>query len=218
MDYGNTAPRDADMSPAADPRDVVREMYPFDTPQPQLVPVTQESPIMSFDPEDATTVSRFFQNIADKVVLASSLTKQVEQLAATVKQLQNDVEIYRENNARLDEEVNRLRMDRVALQDENAQLHQRVEDEVKAHAATTHDRDAAYQEREHWHSSYISLSTTHQDTRRERDDAQMKTMELEERIKVLEAERDNYRDAADNANSRLNSVESALRGQPRLVA
>ena len=153
--------------------------------QSQVVPVTQpvqERP-MNFNPDDANAVSRFFQNIADKVVLASSLAKEVEELQIAVGQLRKDVELFRESNARLDEEVSRLRQERNDLANENSRLKAELEKSTSDHETTTRRYEASEGSLRYWRNEYDMLTESLGNTKRDRDDALMHVMELEDTLR-----------------------------------
>lgn len=181
-------------------------------PAAQIIPITtqERTPMSDFNPDDANAVSRFFQGIADKVVLASTLPKEVAELREAVDKLKQDVDSYREHNARMDEEIRNLRNERQALQDENAQLRSSLERAQTDHGVAETRWGQACSERDKWHNDYISLSQSHEDIKRERDDAQMKIMELEDvrenqRMLIEQVTRER-----DELSSKLSSIRTAL--------
>lgn len=174
------------------------------------IPITESTPMTDFNPDDANSVSRFFQGLADKVVLASTLPKEVEELRQAVERLRNDVEAYRADNARMDQEINRLREERVQLQRENAMLRNDLENECHALVDATQHIDKVTQERDQWHQNFITKSEAHETVLRERDDAQMKVLELEDKIKNLENDRDFYKSNATQLADRISTIRSAL--------
>lgn len=186
------------------------------TPYPPktIIPITQKDTTM-FNPDDANAVSRFFQGIADKVVLASTLAKELEELKAEFAQLRDEVTVYRDTNARLDEEVSRLRQERVDLQRENGMIHKDLEDERQAHVVTADRLASTQRDVDHWQTAYISISTEHDTAKRERDSAQYRVMELEEQLKRLEAERDTHREASRHLGERLANIKKAM--EPQVV-
>jgi chromosome segregation ATPase len=204
--YGNTAPSEAEMRPEVQNEAIVQ----FPVASTRAIPITQEPSMTNLNTQDAYSVSAFFQSLADKVVLASTLPKEVEELRAVVEQLKRDVDSYREHNARMDEEINNLRRERQQLQDENAALR-------TALAQTENDRmvaetrwNQACTERDRWHNDFITASTAGEDYKRERDDAQMKMMEMEDKVHAMETDRDYYKQDAERYCDKLNSIRSAL--------
>jgi archaellum component FlaC len=180
-------------------------------PSAQIIPITtQERTPMNLDANDANAVSSFFQSLADKVVLASTLPKEVEELRALVEQLKKDVESYREHMARTDEEISNLRRERQALQDENAALRRDLEIEQKEHTVAESRWSQACQERDRWHNDFIQLADANETAKRERDDAQLKIMELEDQFKRLLTDRDRVQMDFERVTSQLNSIRSAL--------
>ncbi len=214
--YGNTAPSEAEMSP--EPRCIHNVLLSehcyecgYSEQDARVVPITQErSPMTSLDTNDAHSVSSFFQSLADKVVLASTLPKEVEELRAVVEKLKADVEAYREHNARMDEEIANLRRERQALQDENAQLRSEVSTISQAQSVAETRWSQACSERDRWHQDFITVSTALEDTKRERDDAQIRVMQLEEDVRTYISQRDSVQRDRDELFARLNSIRSAL--------
>lgn len=211
MDYGNTAPSAAEMSPGPSETDLSSTAEP--TPSRSygniVTLIPQEYPTM-FDPNDAGSVSRFFQSLADKVVLASTLPKEVEELRSAVDALKRDVESYREYQARADEEISNLRRERAALQDENATLRREIDDERNAHRVSAERLMNACNERDRWHDQFISASSDLETVKRERDDAQMRVMQLEDELRIQLEARDRFANDAAGLQDKLNSIRSAL--------
>lgn len=174
------------------------------------IPITQERTTMDINTDDANSVSRFFQSIADKVVLASTLPAEVAELRKVVEALKADVEQYREHNARMDEEITNLRRERAQLQDDNAQLQHDLGQQRAAHELAESRWNQACQERDRWHDQFISLSEANETAKRERDDAQMKIMELEDQVRMISSDRDVAQRQCDEALSKLSSIRSAL--------
>lgn len=177
----------------------------------RMIPITQsESPTMNLNTDDANAVSRFFQSIADKVVLASTLPKEVEELRTAVESLKRDVEQYREHMARADEEISNLRRERQQLQDENANLRSQLESISVDYKLAEQRWNTACSERDKWHTDHDTVASALVDARRERDDAQMKIMELEDSVRALSSTIDNVVRERDNLDNRLSSIRSAL--------
>lgn len=259
MDYGNTAPRDAEMSPEPvkltdlSPGDVVQldshftcakglviiqkdpygELYfpcqdgkhyligqlnddgylvGITRPTAQIIPITQSerTPMSDFNPEDANAVSRFFQSIADKVVLASTLPKEVQELREELEKLKADVAAYRDHIARADEEITNLRRERQQLQDENAGLQSDLNAERQAKTVAETRWNQSCTERDRWHNDFIAASTDLETVKKERDEAQMKIMELEETVKYLQHQCDKAEESHRSVADRLNSIRMAL--------
>lgn len=182
-------------------------VYPYFNSK--IIPITQESS-MTFNPDDANSVSRFFQGLADKVVLASTLPKEVEELRQAVTALKADVESYREHMARADEEISNLRRERAQLQDENATLHNDLKRSEGGHAIAETRWSQACSERDRWHNDFISIYQAHEDIKRERDDAQMRALELEEKLTAAVNDANNWREQTHVLTERLNLARSAL--------
>lgn len=203
MPYPELKPHETEYDPTQDVGQLVSNPS-------RAIPITQEYPTMNLNTDDANSVSRFFQSLADKVVLASTLPKEVEDLRAAVDQLKKDVEAYREHNARMDEEISNLRRERQALQDENARLTVDLNNEAKDHQIAETRWSQACSERDRWHNDYIALSTSHEDMKRVKDDADMRIMELEENLSRVSNERDDAQRERDSVHERLASIRNAL--------
>ena len=175
----------------------------------KIIPLTSER-IMNLDANDANSVSSFFQSLADKVVLASTLPQKVEELSAVVDKLKADVENYREHMARADEEISNLRRERAALQDENAMLRKDLEQQRAAHELAESRWNQACNERDRWHNDFIQLSEANETAKRERDDAQLRIMQLEDDLKRAYEDRDHAQRDRDEVHNRLTSIRNAL--------
>lgn len=174
------------------------------------IPLTQEYPSMNLNTDDANSVSRFFQSLADKVVLASTLPAEVAELREVVERLKADVESYREHMARADEEISNLRRERQALQDENATLRERLVTSENERMVAETRWNQACSERDRWHQDYITASTGLEDIKRERDDAQMKIMELEDTTRRMADDHEHVLRERDELFAKLSSIRSAL--------
>ncbi len=177
----------------------------------KVIPITQtEHTPMNLDTKDAGAVSTFFQGLANSVVLASTLPAEVEELRGVVEKLKADVESYREHMARADEEISNLRRERQALQDENANLRSELEIVKRDHSTAEQRWNSACSERDRWHNDYIALAEANETAKRERDDAQIKVMELQDRLERME---DGWKVTVterDELHAKLSSIRSAL--------
>lgn len=209
MDYASAHTKPFEPSPRESEDSLDSYLGPYNESSATIIPITQER-IMNLDTKDAGSVSRFFQGIADSVVMASTLPAEVEELRGVVNQLKADVEAYREHNARMDEEITNLRKERQALQDENAQLRAAGDREHTDHMLAQERWGQACQERDRWHNESITVSTLLEEAKRERDDAQMKIMELEDSLRSKDSELSHIRAERDELYNRLSSIRSAL--------
>lgn len=209
MPYPQIEPSETD---ARDFNDDHLDSYlgPYNESSAKIIPVTQERTTMDINTDDANSVSRFFQSIADKVVLASTLPAEVAELRASVERLKADVENYHERMIRADEEITNLRRERQALQDENGALRNDLSRKTEEHTVAETRWGQACQERDRWHNEAIAVSSTLEDTKRERDDAQMKIMELERDLRDALADKDVAQRQCDEVINKLNSIRSAL--------
>ena len=168
--------------------------------------------------EDANVVSRFFNDVANRIIQASELAKQLDQLRFEFDQLKHEVESYRQHNAILDETVNRLRVERNELQDklasvnaENVSLTQSV-NEMGA-TITRLERES-----DEWRQSYNHTSETLGFVQNEKDTANWKVVELEERLRSVTQERDIFLADAQHHKSVLDEIRSKLSGSTAILA
>jgi FtsZ-binding cell division protein ZapB len=172
-----------------------------------IQPVTNEP---AFNPEDEMQIRSIFQQACDTVVNASHLAKEITELRETLNTLRVDVEALRRTNHYLNEEVTDLRQKRGELMQENHRLREALNtaeensrrmDEIHNHDmetinATVADRDA----------TRITLSNTY----KERDDAQLRVLELEDRVKHLEEAERVLTERSHMAEDKLTSIRSVL--------
>lgn len=195
--------------------------YPVSfNPPSNVIPINVTESAMSdtFNPDEPTTVHSFFERISNTIVEASKLAKDVAALRCEVDALRRDVEIYRERNGRLDEEVNRLRAEReeqrrqiaelqIALSKRNTQLDdQHLEIERLS-------KDVG-----RWQDSHTEMASRYQDAVKGWDIAELRVMELGDKIKDLETENGVYRDRANSAEGALNTIRNVLNPQPPAVS
>jgi len=162
--------------------------------------------------EDANVVSNFFNNVANRIIQASELAKKLDQLQHDFEQLKQEVEKYREDNARLDEEVNRLRVERNDLQSANAQI---LTDFRNVSLELDHTRaalDTTKRESDTWQSSYNTAWNDLALTKSDRDNANWRVLELEEKLRVVSEERDMFRSSSERNANLLAEIRSRLDG------
>jgi DNA repair exonuclease SbcCD ATPase subunit len=162
--------------------------------------------------EDANVVSNFFNNVANRIIQASELAKKLDQLQHDFEQLKQEVEKYREDNARLDEEVNRLRAERNDLQSANAQIltdFRNVSQELE-HTRTA--LDTTRRESDTWQSSYNTAWNDLALAKSDRDNANWRVVELEEKLRVVSEERDMFRSSSERNANLLAEIRSRLDG------
>ena len=161
---------------------------------------------------DATMVSKFFNDIANRIIQASELAKELDQLRFEFDQLKGEVEKYRIDNARLDEEVNRLRAERNDLQSANAQILADIRNVSQELAMTVEALTRARAESDNWQSSYSTAYNDYAAAKRDRDEAYWRNLELDEKLRVLTEERDMFRSSSERNANLLAEIRSRLDG------
>jgi len=170
---------------------------------------------VSFDPEQPMTVQNFFSNIADTIVNASKLAKEVAELRRVVAELKSDVEMYRERNARLDEEVHRLRAEREDNRGQIIALIDQLESTKAEHGHAITRLDTTQRELADWQHSYNNELETRRRAEQERDDTKMEVLSLTDRVEALQRELEATKSRADKAEETVANVKQALEGVRR---
>lgn len=182
---------------------------------------TTAFPVSPFNPEDAMSVQSFMASIADTIVQASQLAKTVKELRWQLDALKDDVDKYHAENVRMDKEIIELRDQRNSARADNENLREtlrRVSDE----------RDSLQRDKETLSGSYDALASRNDSlcadlaqARKERDDAQMKVMELEDRLDTTlrdsinnvgeaKAEAEHWKSLANVCQSKLDTLRSVF--------
>jgi chromosome segregation ATPase len=149
-------------------------------PQEQNVDTTQENPAVS-------KLREAFDTARNAIIEGSELAKVVGELRSTVSMLQSelqslqrDLEYVRNRNRELDEQVTAVR----AARDEAiANANQQQERAVRAEAAL----EKATLENESQNRRLSEMYDRIDALKRERDDAELKAMDLEDRLKAAQA-------------------------------
>ncbi len=130
----------------------------------QRIPINQEFPMTEANvspviPEaDVSMISAMFTRIADGLVQASALAKEVSELRSVVASLKSDIEYVRDQNKWLDEQLANVRRSR----DET----QRELDEVTTnYHKAEQERDTARRESDDWQGKFNHEASTHHDTK-----------------------------------------------------
>jgi FtsZ-binding cell division protein ZapB len=164
----------------------------------------------AFNPEDEMQIRSIFQQACDTVVNASHLAKEITELRETLNTLRVDVEALRRTNHYLNEEVTDLRQKRGELMQEN----HRLREDFKATQDTIAAQGMAIDERNQTINALrADLNGTHDRNvtiTRERDDAQLRVLELEDRVKHLEEAERVLTERSHMAEDKLTSIRSAL--------
>jgi chromosome segregation ATPase len=159
-------------------------------------------------------------------VQASAFSKQIEELQTVtipalrdeIDALKADVQHYRENNARLDEEVTRLRTERNELQASNTAAKEALELAGKTIRDQQTTLDYTRRELSDWHQQFIASATQVDTFRKNAEDAEYKVLELQDRIQRLEHDNAALSLARDEANERVKRVRSFVVDEPPMAA
>lgn len=172
----------------------------------QVSPVVQAA----FNVEDPMSVRSFFEQIANTVVDASELSKEVARLRAQLQELAAQIESVRNANFHMDQEISELREQRDNLRRDSAEKGTRIgqlELEARNYEARTESLarqlEQAEQERDRYRTSYNTA--TH-----ENDDAQMKVMEMEETVKAMEETLRGWEQRATNCETKLATLKEVF--------
>jgi predicted nuclease with TOPRIM domain len=161
---------------------------------------------------DATMVSKFFNDIANRIIQASELAKELDQLRAEFETLKQEVETYREHNARLDEEVTRLRDERSQLT-ETVQNFARENNLIAAELNSVRSAlDVTRRESDTWQSQYNTVWNDLATLKRDRDEVHYHNLELEDRLRQMETERDTFRASSEANAALLSEIRNKLSG------
>ncbi len=144
----------------------------------------QVSPVSE---EDMSKARQVFEQALNSIVSLSQLSKDVEVLRQQVNDLTNTVNRYRSQIDTLDDALYRTRQER----DEAVR---RANSEQEMRLAAERSQHDAEQARDHLQGVTAQLTDTVNRVSKERDDAQYKVMELEEKLAM--------------ANDRLNDIKS----------
>ena len=161
---------------------------------------------------DATMVSKFFNDIANRIIQASELAKELDQLRAEFEALKQEVETYREHNARLDEEVTRLRQDRDELTVNLETLRGEHHSVTLERNALQGALDVTRRESDTWQSQYNTAWNDLVLAKKDRDDANWRILALEENLRQMETERDTFRASSEANAALLSEIRNKLSG------
>ncbi|HSW92139.1 MAG TPA: hypothetical protein VLG09_05840 [Candidatus Saccharimonadales bacterium] len=128
---------------------------------------------------EMSQIQNLFKKAADTIVAFSSLTEQVERLQAQVNDLSNQVTRYRNHIDTQDDAMYRLRQEREDL------TKARNDAEAKAEQAT-HEAQIAKSELEVVKVQVSDLDARVTRLMKDRDDAEFRAMELEDKLKKSE--------------------------------
>ena len=164
--------------------------------------------VSPFNPEDRETTKTFFQGIADTIVDASELRKTVQAMREELDGLRNDIEKVRHDNAAMDAEIYDLRHQRDTLRSESAEKGRRI-GELELECANLRRSNESLTEQVSERTGMIDQLSNELDlTRTARDDAQLRVMELDEALRKVETERQEWYDRALSCQTKLDTLRS----------
>lgn len=159
----------------------------------QVAPITED---------EMGKVHDILRRAADAIVGMSQLKHDVDALSTQVRQLSDDCERLRKANAGLEESLYQARNHRQELESRLAEAEQAkatAQREAQDWQAKANTSDAAYQ------SAVSELDRT----RKDRDDAELEAMSLEDQLKSANAMLDKMRGHVENITSLLRVPEPA---------
>ncbi len=161
-----------------------------------------------FNPEDQMSVRSFFEKIADTVCDASELSKEVARLRTELEHLAQEVQIVREQNWRMDQEIVELRSQRDSARADNENLrgllNKQSSELQRFQEANTRMADEADRHNE----DHQQMAQTLRTVRDERDEAQVTVMELEEKLQAVIREAGDWKDKAQGCQAKLDTLKS----------
>lgn len=172
----------------------------------------QVSPIVqgAFNVEDPMSVRSFFEQIANTVVDASELSKEVARLRAQLQELAAQIESVRNANFHMDQEISELREQRDNLRRDSAEKGTRIgqlELEARNYEARTESLlrqlEQAASERDQYLANYRCEKSA-------LEDAQMKAMELEDANKDMEETLKGWEQRATASETKLAALKEVF--------
>lgn len=160
-----------------------------------------------FNPEDAMQTRSFFEKIADTIVEASELRKIVAEMRRELNFLREDIDKVRNENWRMDQEIVELRGQRDRLLAESAEKGKRIGELELENANLVRSNSALSNHLQDADEVVKTFRNDFGSVGKERDDAQFRTMELEETLRKVEAETLEWRAKAEAAESKLATLK-----------
>lgn len=143
-------------------------------------PASSPAPMTPVPTEDEMSkLQDIFRRAAQAIVDVSGLTAKVSELTAKVESLTHDIDGYRDRVRWLDQELDEVRQSRNAQRD-RAEKAEALAVEVEAQA------QAQAVEIDTLKGRVESLTSRLHETEKARDDAELRVMELEDKLKVAE--------------------------------
>lgn len=140
--------------------------------------------------EDMNKVRQIFDRGINAIVDASRLASQVQELSNQLDGLRADLDKVRQQNAWLDEQLLRVRQERDKANADATQARMDFEDASRANGSLKASLEQAA-------SALDSLYQQIADLTRERDDAQLRVMELEDQVSKLKGKIEKFLALAD---------------------
>lgn len=124
-----------------------------------------------------------FQKLANAIVAMSSLSEQVKTMQEQVNHMQGELDRLRRTNDALEESLSHSRQARQDLEQRNSELSSKL-------VQVENERNSAQRESQSWQDHANTNDTLYRQAAKERDDAQLRVMELEDQLKAANAKLD----------------------------
>lgn len=169
---------------------------------------TGNTGIGPFNPEDQAMTRSFFEKIADTVVQASELAKVVEQMRSELDALRASIEQVRSDNARMDAEIYDLRSQRDSLRQECAEKGTRIGQLSLENENLSRKNESLAERLQEAEMSISALGEEVIALRLSRDNAEYRSVELDDTLRHVEEDRQGWKEKAEGCESKLATLKS----------
>lgn len=166
--------------------------------------------VSPFNPGDREMAKTFFEQIANTVVDASELRKEVAELKHELEGIRADIQRVQDANFRMDQQITQLRSERDELQREVSEV-QRINDDLTNSNARLGNRcDSLEQALYTMQAQRDEWQEKHKAELEAKEAAQIQVMELEETVKGLTGTLDGWRQRAEAAERDMETVRNVF--------
>lgn len=170
--------------------------------------------VSPFNPGDREMAKTFFEQIANTVVDASELRKEVAELKHELEGIRADIQRVQEQNFRMDQQITQLRSERDELQREVSELNRINTDLVNSNARLGNRCDSLEQSMYTMEAQRNEWQDKHRVELEAKEAAQMQVMELEETVKGLTETLEGWKQRAEAAERDMETVRNVFTRQP----